>query len=153
MAREITVEVALNALGRVNYPGYATDIVSLGVIEAVEPLATGGGFAVVVRQATERDEVMHELASAINRTLTRELGVPRVELRVRRLEAELGEKTGRVRLEGTRYVVAVASGKGGVGKSTVAVNLAMALKQLGMTVGLMDADVYRAVGADDVRGG
>jgi ATP-binding protein involved in chromosome partitioning len=132
----------LEALGRVNYPGYATDIVSLGVIEAVEPLETGGGFAVVVRQATERDEVMHELAGAINGTLTRELGVPRVELRVCRLEAELGEKTGRMRLEGTRYVVAVLSGKGGVGKSTVAVNLAMALKQLGMTVGLLDADVY-----------
>ena len=47
-----------------------------------------------------------------------------------------------MRLEGTRYVVAVLSVKGGVGKSTVAVNLAMALKQLGMTVGLMDADVY-----------
>jgi hypothetical protein len=77
VAREITVEVARNALGRVNYPGYATDIVSLGVIEAVDALATGGGFAVVVRQATERDEVMHELAGAINRTLTRELGVPR----------------------------------------------------------------------------
>ena len=46
----------LNALGRLNYPGYATDIVSLGMIEAVEPLETGGGFAVVVRQATERDE-------------------------------------------------------------------------------------------------
>ncbi len=49
---------------------------------------------------------------AIRRKHERELGVPRVELRVRRLEAELGEKTGRVRLEGTRYVVAVASGKG-----------------------------------------
>ncbi len=142
MAREITVEAVLNALGRVNYPGYATDIVSLGVIEAVEPLATGGGFAVVVRQATERDEVIHELAGAINGTLTRELGVRRVELRVRRLEAELGEKTGRVRLEGTRYVVAVASGKGGVGKSTVAANLALALHRLGMTVGLLDADIY-----------
>jgi Mrp family chromosome partitioning ATPase len=99
-------------------------------------------FAVVVRQATERDEVMHELAGPINRTLTRELGVPRVELRMRRLEAELGEKTGRVRLEGTRYVVAVASGKGGVGKSTVAANLALALHRLGMTVGLLDADIY-----------
>jgi len=84
VAREITVEAVLNALGRVNYPGYATDIVSLGVIEAVEPLETGGGFAVVVRQATERDEVIHELAGAINGTLTRDLGVPRVELRVRR---------------------------------------------------------------------
>ena len=40
MAREITVEAVLNALGRVNYLGYGTDIVSLGVIEAVEPLET-----------------------------------------------------------------------------------------------------------------
>src|SRR5262249_31011359 len=124
------------------YPGYATDIISLGMIEAVEPLEAGGGFAVVVRLATERDEGMRELADAINGTLTRALGVPRIELRGRRLEAELGEKTGRVRLEGTRYVVAVASGKGGVGKSTVAANLALALHRLGMTVGLLDADIY-----------
>ena len=58
------------------------------------------------------------------------------------MSAELGEKTGRVRLEGTRWVVAVASGKGGVGKSTVAANLAVALARLGHKVGLLDADIY-----------
>src|SRR5690242_11282151 len=138
----MSVDAVLEVLGRVSYPGYPTDVVSLGIVEAVEPLESAGGFAVIVRQVSENDRVMHDLASAISAALKRDLGATRVEIKLRKLEAELGEKTGRVRLEGTRYVVAVLSGKGGVGKSTVAVNLAMALKQLGMTVGLMDADVY-----------
>jgi len=42
-SRQITVDAVLEALGRVNYPGYATDVVSLGIIETVEPLETAGG--------------------------------------------------------------------------------------------------------------
>ena len=82
-----------------SYPGYATDVVSLGIIEAVEPLDTPGGFTVIVRQVSESDRVMHDLAGAISTKLKRDLGLARVELKLRKLEAELGEKTGRVRLE------------------------------------------------------
>ncbi len=141
MARQASVEAVLEALGQVKYPGYESDIVALGLVEEVAP-KPDGGFSILVRQATERDAVMQHLADGIHQALTHGLGVHQIELRVRKLEAELGEKTGRIRLEGTKYVVAVASGKGGVGKSTVAANLACALAQLGLSVGLLDADIY-----------
>ncbi len=142
MPKSVPVEAIFEALGRVKYPGYAADIVTLGIVEDLAPLPDNGGFALTIRQATSRDEVIRELAAAIHQELSHGLGLDNVELRVRRLEPELGEKTGKVRLEGTRYIVAVASGKRVVGKSTVAANLAVALAGLGLSVGLLDADIY-----------
>src|SRR5208282_1241191 len=72
-------------------------IEALGIVEDTQP-SQNGGYAITIRQVTERDDVIRELAAKIHHALTHDLGVPSVELRVHRIEAELGEKTGRVRL-------------------------------------------------------
>jgi ATP-binding protein involved in chromosome partitioning len=131
----------LEALRGVRFPGIDRDIVALGYVKEVRE--EGGAKVVRIEMSTS----LPEAGSAIERdarAALSSLGFPvEVEMRVRapqaRPEAPPPPTT---LLADIPYKIAVASGKGGVGKSTVAVNLALALARLGARVGLLDCDIY-----------
>jgi ATP-binding protein involved in chromosome partitioning len=133
------------ALKTIPYPGFNRDIVSFGLVQRV---AECDGVATVtldesqmpagVRQQVET-AIREALASVPGLETLSVQGGKTLEVRPRLARQQAGPPP---RLEGVRHVLAVGSGKGGVGKSTVAVNLATALRQQGLRVGLMDADAY-----------
>nr|MDQ5872447.1 Mrp/NBP35 family ATP-binding protein [Acidobacteriota bacterium] len=145
---ELTEERVLEVLKSVRFPGLSRDIVSFGF---VKDLAVGGGnvsFRLEVQTSSPR------AAEEIQRDATERLrslpGVNAVTIRLDVREPGPAPPRGAVGvppadaalLADVRFKVAVASGKGGVGKSTVAANLALALSRLGSRVGLMDSDIY-----------
>jgi ATP-binding protein involved in chromosome partitioning len=139
----LTPERVREALRTVLFPNFRRDIVTLGMVGddiAIEQ----GRVSVHVRPGTDKPDVLAQLAGAIEATLRREAGVTEVEVHFARAAEGRGQDpfAQRAALPGVRHVVAVSSTKGGVGKSTVATNLALALAAAGQRVGLLDADVY-----------
>jgi ATP-binding protein involved in chromosome partitioning len=139
---DLTETDVRTALADVPYPGLESDIVSLGLVRSVA--VRDGRVHVALALSSGRPEVPDLLRSAIRAAVERAGGV-RSEVQILKPARRLPVRdpwSDRGRLPGVRYVVAVGAGKGGVGKSTVAVNLALALKQSGHRVGLLDADIY-----------
>ncbi len=134
----ITEEAVLNALRKVNDPELHRDLVSLGMVKEIK--VDGGAVAVTVELTTPacpmREQVEKETKAAI-KTLP---GVGEVTVN---LTASVRKPpAGREPIPGVKHILAVGSGKGGVGKSTVTVNLAVALAEAGASVGLLDSDIY-----------
>ena len=140
---EPTPDEAREALRAVLYPGFRRDIVSLGMVGDDLQVANGV-VRVHLRPGSDKPEVVDELRKRVGNVVGRLPGVTRVEVHVARAEAGRGRDPAaeRAALPGVRHVLAVSSTKGGVGKSTVAANLAVALAAAGHRVGLLDADVY-----------
>jgi len=138
----VTPQQVLDELKKVKYPGFARDIVSFGLVKDIEVGSTG--VNVILAPTTARDDVLQQIRDGVAQVVTQMSGVTAVEVTI--LPPEQPQRRpqpqGPAAVPGVRHVIAVASGKGGVGKSTVAANLALALAGLGSRVGLLDADVY-----------
>ena len=136
-AKEITRELVLQALGKVKDPEIGKDLVSLGMIEDVK--VEGGKVTFTVNLTTPACPLKDEIQGSARAAVEVLDGVSEVEI-VMGAKVPVGQK--KPELSNIKNVIAVASGKGGVGKSTVAVNLAVILAEKGASVGLLDADIY-----------
>ncbi len=134
----VNVEQVLSALRVVQDPDLHRDVVSLGFIKDV--VIDGGRVSFRLDLTTPACPVKDQLKAEAERVVRALPGVQAVDVSLS-ASVRSPRPAGAV-LPGVRNTIAVASGKGGVGKSTVAANLALALADAGAAVGLLDADIY-----------
>ncbi len=142
-----TSDQVRDALAGVKYPGFSRDVVSFGLIQDVQ-VSAAGDVAIVVEHTISDGGILERIRRDIEDTVAALDGVARVDIAMRDKAAPNGSggqrpvAQGPKGIPGVKHVVAVASAKGGVGKSTVAANLALSLAASGQKVGLLDADIY-----------
>lgn len=129
-----------DALATVKDPEIGQPLTSLGMIKVLE--VNGPLVNVTVELTTPACPLKGQIESEVRAAILTVPGIERVDVALTSRVRQGGILSGKPAMPGVKNIIAVASGKGGVGKSTVATNLAVALALDGATVGLLDADVY-----------
>ena len=143
---EISRDSIMDALRAVKDPVVGSDIVSLGMVSGVQ-MSQAGEVIFMIEVDAARGPSMEGLRQEAERAVAKIPGVKKASaiLTAERSMATPGPArapSGKLHIPAIKSMIAVASGKGGVGKSTVAANLAVALAKGGLKVGLLDADIY-----------
>ncbi len=143
----ITEEMIREALAQVKYPGFSRDIVAFGLVKEVKLDGVDVEVTVAIQTRDEKvpEQIFKDAQDVLN--AIEGIGLTRVTIDVKDPDAAVSgdggsSGGGKSAIPGVKRVIAVGSGKGGVGKSTVSSNLAVALAKAGYRVGLCDCDLY-----------
>lgn len=135
----VTEQIVLEALRKVEDPELHQDVISLGMIQDLK--VQGDTVSLTLVLTTPACPIRGQFEASVKSAVSSVPGVSKVELKTT-AQVRPSRPFDQQGLLGVRNVIAIASGKGGVGKTTVSVNLAVALAREGAKVGLMDADIY-----------